>query len=335
MQLSIYAWRVVSKRLHGLTAVAGVFVLLSTLLVTERATAAGDKIYYPGEWQQLKGRAWLFNRKKTSHNGAIIMDDHVILIDAGMEPNSGKYVEEELRKVTHKPIRYLVLSHYHDDHVMSLPYFRRKGIPIIGHTETARIIARLGSKMIKQRIKIWGKRSPELKIILKDAKIENVTLTFDKKMVFGEGEDRVELLFVGAARTPGDVFVWLPKEKVMFTGDAINKSVQPLQYDYPNIRQWTDSMKKVRSYGAELYVPMHGKPFKVATVNEIISYYSDLRKGIQSYVDRKVPLEQIQNEFDLVKYKGWRNYDRRFKSVAIPVMYKEVTGQTKKFYDIQ
>lgn len=329
------AWRKGSVRYLAPAAIAVTFAAALTPLAPQRAEAAGDKIYYPGKWEQLEGRAWLFNRKRTSHNGAVFMKDYVILIDAGMEPNSGRYVEQELRKVTDKPIKYVIISHYHDDHLMAIPYFKRKGITVIGHTETARIIARLGNRMMKQRIKIWGKGSPELKIILKDANIVNVDMTFDKKLVLGEGENRVEVLFVGAARTPGDVFVWLPKEKVMYTGDAINKSVQPIHYDYPNIRQWTTSMSTVKAYGARMYVGMHGRPFKVATVDEILSYYKDLRTGVQAYIDRGVPMAQIQKEFDLPKYKTWRNYGRWFKSVAVPVMYKEITGQTKKFYDIK
>ena len=53
-----------------------------------------------------------------------------------------------------------------------------------------------------------------------------------------------------------------PAEKILFTGDAINKSVQPIHYDYPNIKQWTDSMQSAMDLGPTLYLPGHGEPFK-------------------------------------------------------------------------
>jgi len=105
-------------------------------------------------------------------------------------------------------------------------------------------------------------------------------------------------------------------------------------YDYPNIKQWTDSMQSAMDLGPALYLPGHGEPFKTDTVKEIIDYYNDLRKGVQAYIDRGFPFEKIQEEFQLPKYKNWRNYNDRFK-IHIMVMYNELTGRTKKFYDIK
>lgn len=297
-------------------------------------TPSGAKIYYKGEWVKITDRVYHFQRKSSGLNSAIIMKDYVIIIDAGQEPESGKYIVDKLRKITDKPVKYLVITHYHDDHIMSVPWFKKQGAVVIGHSETERILKEMGHKLINNRIKLFGKRRPELKEILKDAVIDHLDLTFEKKMTIGRGKDRVELLYLGPARTPGDLFLWLPKEKILFTGDAINKSVQPIHYDYPNIAQWTAALSTALDIGAETYIAGHGKPFKSDTVREIINYYSDLRKGVKAYIDKGVPLEKIQEEFQLPKYKNWRNYKRRFK-IHIMVMYKEITGQTKKFYDIK
>ena len=154
-------------------------------------------------------------------------------------------------------------------------------------------------------------------------------------MVLGQGENRVENLFFGPARTLGDIFVWLPKESILYTGDAISRSIQPLNYDYPNIAQWTATLEAITELGAELYVPMHGVTFEEQTVHDIIGYYTELRSSVQSYIDRDIPLEQIQRELDLPQYRDWENYELRFKDVHIPVMYDELTGRTEIFYDIR
>ncbi len=305
----------------------------SLTLALGPATARGD-VYYKGEWVKITDRVYHFQRAVSSNSGAILMKDYTIIVDAGQEPESGRETVEKLRKITDKPVRYVVITHYHDDHIMGIPWFKKQGAAVIGHEETNRIIREMGTKLIDQRINIFGKGRPELKQILKDAVIDVVDLTFEKKMTIGSGEERVELLYFGPARTPSDIFLWLPKERILFTGDAINKSVQPINYDYPNIRQWTDAMRSAMALGADLYLAGHGTPFKTGTVKEIIDYYSDLRKGVQAYIDKGTPLEKIQAEFQLAKYKDWPNYKDRFKT-HIMVMYKELTGETKKFYDIK
>ena len=292
------------------------------------------QVHYKGEWVKIADRVYHFQRKQSSNSGAIIMKDYVIIVDAGQEPGSGKEVVDKLQKITDKPVKYVVITHYHDDHIMAIPWFKKQGAVVIGHEETSRIIKEMGNKLIDQRINLFGRGRPELKEILKDAVIDVPDLTFEKKMTIGEGEERVELLFFGPARTPSDIYLWLPEEKILFTGDAINKSVQPIHYDYPNIKQWTDSMQSAMDLGPALYLPGHGEPFKTDTVKEIIEYYNDLRRGVQAYIDRGVPLEKIQDEFQLPKYKNWRNYNERFKT-HIMVMYNEISGRTKKFYDIK
>ena len=303
-------------------------------LVIQQAGALAAQVHYPGEWVKITDRVYHFQRAQSSNSGAIIMKDYVIIVDAGQEPDSGREVVDKLKKVTNKPVKYVVITHYHDDHIMAIPWFKKQGAIIIAHEESNRIIREMGNKLIHQRINLFGKGRPELKQILKDAVIDVADLTFDKKMTIGEDEDRVELLYFGPARTPSDIYLWLPKEKILFTGDAINKSVQPIHYDYPNIKQWTDSMQSAMDLGPAFYLPGHGEPFKTDTVKEIIDYYNDLRKGVQAYIDKGVPLQKIQEEFQLPKYKNWRNYSDRFKT-HIMVMHKELTGETKKFYDIK
>ncbi|MBI4487865.1 MAG: MBL fold metallo-hydrolase [Deltaproteobacteria bacterium] len=309
-------------------------IVISILVLLTGIGPLGAEVRYKGEWVKITDQVYHFQRKVSSNSGAILMKDYAIVVDAGQEPESGKEAVEKLRKITEKPVKYVVITHYHDDHIMAIPWFKKQGAVVIAHEETNRIIREMGSKLIEQRINLFGRGRPELKEILRDAVIDVADLTFKEKMTIGSGDERVELLYFGPARTPSDIFLWLAKEKILFTGDAINKSVQPIHYDYPNIKQWTAAMRLAMELGPVLYLAGHGTPLKTDTVKEIIDYYSDLRKGVQAYIDKGVPLEKIQAEFQLPQYKDWPNYNERFKT-HIMVMYKELTGQTKKFYDIK
>ena len=310
-------------------------VLIAFALTPVLAVILEVNVHYPGEWVKVTDRVYYFERVATSNSGAILMDDYVIIVDAGQEPQSGQDAVEKLGQITDKPVKYLVLTHYHDDHLMSIPWFKEQGVVVIAHQETVRIINEMGDKLIDQRIKLFGQRRPELKEILKDAIIDQPDVVFQEKFIFGSGEDRVELLYFGPARTPGDLFVWLPQERVLFTGDAINgTSVQPIHYDYPKISQWVSTIGKALELGVETYLPGHRKPFESDTVREIIAYYTDLRKGVTAYIDKGVPLAEIQKDFELDQYRHWRGYEDRFE-IHIMVMYRELTGLTKKFYDIK
>lgn len=309
-------------------------VVISLVIFSLWAAALRGEVLYKGEWVKISDRVYHFQREVSSNSGAVLMKDYVIVVDAGQEPESGKEVVDKLRRITNKPVKYVVLTHYHDDHIMAIPWFKKQGAVVIAHEQANQIIREMGNKLIDQRINIFGKDRPELKEILKDAVIDTADLAFERKMTIGVGEERVELLYFGPARTPGDIYLWLPKEKVLFTGDAINKSVQPIHYDYPNIKQWTASMQSAMDLQPVLYLPGHGTPFKTDTVKEIIDYYTDLRRGVQAYIDKGFSLERIQAEFELPKYRNWRNYSDRFKT-HIMVMYNELTGKTKKFYDIK
>lgn len=314
------------------TKLVGISACIVTLALC-LSPAWGD-VYYKGEWVKITDRVYHFQRKQSSNSGAIIMKDYVVIVDAGQEPGSGKEVVDKLRKITDKRVKYVVITHYHDDHIMAIPWFKKQGVVVIAHEETNRIVREMGNKLIDQRIRLFGRNRPELKDALKDAAIDVADLTFERKMTIGEGEERIELLYFGPARTPSDIFLWLPKERILFTGDAINKSVQPIHYDFPNIKTWTASMRSAMDLQPVLYLAGHGTPFKTDTVQEIVDYYTDLRKGVQAYIAKGVPLEKIQAEFELPKYKNWRNYKERFK-IHIMVMYNEITGRTKKFYDIK
>ena len=131
----------------------------------------------------------------------MLLDEHAIIVDAGQEPLSGQDAVENLRQVTDKPVKYLVLTHYHDDHLMSVPWFKEQGIVVVAQEETARIISEMGHKLIDQRIKLCGQRRPELKDILKDVVIDGPDVVFTDRFSFGWVEARVELLSFGPALT--------------------------------------------------------------------------------------------------------------------------------------
>ena len=75
----------------------------------------------------------------------------------------------------------MVITHYHDDHIMGIPWFKKQGAIIIAHEESNRIIREMGNKLIDRRINLFGRGRPELKQSLKDAVIDIADLTFEKK----------------------------------------------------------------------------------------------------------------------------------------------------------
>ena len=157
-----------------------------------------------------------------TNSGIIVGDDSVLIIDSLRVPSFARDLIEDVRHITNKPIKYVVDTHSHWDHAWGNEEFQEA--VIIGH-ENAR------SEMLdieaqsewRAQVTSSGDSWSE------EAKSVNITppnLTFNNSLELHFGTRQIQLLHLGRAHTGGDIFIYLPNEKLLFTGDvAQNKGV--------------------------------------------------------------------------------------------------------------
>jgi len=159
---------------------------------------------------------WAFTAEGDPNTGVIIGDDCVMIVDAQATPRLAAKVVENIRTVTDKPIKYVVLSHYHAVRVLGASAYNAE--QIIASQTCRAMVAERGQEDWDSEFE----RFPRL--FQGHESIPGLTwptMTFTNKMSVYLGKRRVDLMHLGRAHTAGDIVAWVPDEEVMFTGDIV------------------------------------------------------------------------------------------------------------------
>jgi glyoxylase-like metal-dependent hydrolase (beta-lactamase superfamily II) len=199
------------------------------------------------------------------NSGVIIGDDGVMVVDARATPVLARELVEHIRGVTDKPIKYVLLSHYHAVRVLGASAYGTQHI--IASQGTYELIRERG----QQDFDSEAQRFPRL-----FRSVETVpgltwpTLVFDRALTIFMGKREVQIMHLGKGHTKGDTVAWLPKEKVLFSGDLVEYGAAPYCGD-AHFREWPETLEKVRALGAEKLVPGRGDALMTpAEVNRAI-----------------------------------------------------------------
>ena len=190
------------------------------------------------------------------NSGVIVGDDGVMVVDARATPVLARELIERIRSVTDKPIKYVLLSHYHAVRVLGASAYGAQHI--IASQGTYELIRERG----QQDFESEAQRFPRL-----FREVESVpgltwpTLVFDRSLTIFMGKREVQILHLGKGHTKGDTIAWLPKEKVLFSGDLVEYGAAPYCGD-AHFREWPGTLEKVRALGAEKLVPGRGNALR-------------------------------------------------------------------------
>ncbi|PYK98387.1 MAG: hypothetical protein DME19_12710, partial [Verrucomicrobia bacterium] len=155
------------------------------------------------------------------------------------------------------------------------------------------------------------------------SKLKPPSLLFPKEMIFDDGRRRVELLYLGVAHTHGDGFAWLPKERILFTGDACVNG----PYNYladGDTGEWVKTLEAAKKLGAKTVCPGHGPIGAGETLDDQQTFFMELRKQVQKYA-RKKP-EDVNAAVDKIKVELAKN-ERIARYVG-----NGLAGQVEKVY---
>jgi len=241
--------------------------------------------------------------KAVSNSGFIVNDSEVVVIDLHISPEMARMLQEEIRKVTSKPIRYLALTHKHRDHVGGTTAFGL-GVEIISHENTRAVMA--------------ADTAPAFRV---------PTVTFDKKLVFHRSNRTIELLYFGRGHTDGDIAVWLPEEKILFAGDLYFNGKAGVMRD-GFLRDWVATLEELRSLSAQTVVPGHGPVSGNDGLLSFQNYLTDFIRAVKVQVDAGKTLEQVLKDFSLPKYKDLAGWDDWLPG-NLTRCYNELKGEKK------
>ena len=202
---------------------------------------------------KLSDHAYAYTAEGDPNTGIVIGDDAVMVIDTQATPVMAQDVIRRIREVTDKPIKYVVLSHYHAVRVLGASAYKPEHI--IASEDTLGLIKERGEQDKASEIG----RFPRL-----FQAVESVppgltwpTLTFSGKMTLWLGQLEVQLLQVGRGHTQGDTVVWLPAEQILFSGDLVEFDATPYAGD-AYFSDWPQTLDNIAAMKPLKLVPGRG-----------------------------------------------------------------------------
>ena len=266
-----------------------------------------------------------------SNNVAIVGDRDVLVVDTGTSPAAARAFIEDVKLVTTKPIRYVVNTHFHYDHTDGNQVYAGKA-DIIAHEYVKYAIEKLDvlhrepyktsqltnvpARIETLKMRIAGEQDPQRKAALerqlavaqqgweelKEIKPTPPNVTYSTKKVIDLGGREVQLLFLGRGHTNGDTVVFLPKEKIVATGDLMESTIAYMgdaQFD-----EWVTTLGKLKALDFDLDLPGHGAPFKdKERITAFQGYLTDLVKQVIALRAKGMGPEMAAQTVDLTTYK--------------------------------
>ncbi len=233
---------------------------------------------------QLSEHAWAYTAEGDPNTGIIIGDDAVLVADTQATPAMAADVIRRIREVTDKPIKYVVLTHYHAVRVLGASAYQAE--QIIASQDTYDLIVERGEADKASEIG----RFPRL-----FSNVETVppgmtwpTMTFTGKMTLWLGKLEVQLLQLGRGHTKGDTVVWLPGEKTLLSGDLVEFDATPYAGD-AYFQDWPQTLSNIAALQPQALVPGRGPALKgdaqvQAGLDATRSFISDVWTNVKAGV---------------------------------------------------
>lgn len=204
-------------------------------------------------FSELAEGVYAYTTEGDPNTGIIIGDHDVMVIDTQATPSMAQDVIRRIREITNKPIRHIVMSHYHAVRVLGASAYK-DAVNIIASEDTFDLVTERG----QQDFDSEAGRFPRLFQGLDSVPgLTWPTLVFKKELTLQMGRRTVKIMQLGRGHTKGDTVVWLPEERVLFSGDLVEYGATPYSGDAYH-RDWPQTLDNVAALGAQKIVPGRG-----------------------------------------------------------------------------
>ena len=279
-------------------------------------------------------------------NAAIIVNDNdVIVVDDHVSPAAAWVLLEELKDITSKPVSTVINTHFHFDHAHGNQVFGSE-VDIIGHEFTREMLLggkSLGMPLYKNyveglprqiedlRKRVAAEPDPARKATLQtqlqaaennkasqaELKPTPPNLTLRTQMTLHRGAREIQVRFLGRAHTAGDVVVYLPRERIVITGDMMTTGLSNMSDAFVN--EWVTTLDELKKLDFDTVLPGHGDAF---TDKAKIDYYQAYLRDVWTEVGRLkqqgVSAEEASKRADLTKHK--EHFPNNIQGPGVPLL---------------
>jgi len=260
---------------------------------TKTFASAADLDEKKVSFDKLSDHAYAYTAEGDPNTGVIIGDDCVMVIDTQATPTMAQDVIDRIRQVTDKPIKYVLLSHYHAVRVLGASAYAPE--QIIASQDTYDLIVERGEFDKASEIGRFPRLFRNVESV--PAGLTWPTITFTGKMTLWMGSLRVELLQLGRGHTKGDTVAWLPDEKILFSGDLVEFDATPYAGD-AYLRDWPQTLDNIAALKPNKLVPGRGAALQTpeavqAGLTGTRSFIADLYREVKAGAERGEDLRKV------------------------------------------
>ncbi len=249
----------------------------------------------------------------------VVFKDYVVVIDANFPKEAGDVIRA-VKKTTDKSIRYVFDTHHHGDHAYGNAVFARQGAGVIAQANCARLLRIDGPEEFR---KAGQGKAGRKDIAASTLKVPDVV--FDDKLVLDDGTQRVEFLFFGHGHTSGDASAYLPRHKILCTGDACVNGAYNFM-GHSDSASWIRALEKMQQLDIKMVCPGHGPVAGKDLLQRQKRYFVELRRQVKKGIDAGKTEADIIKGIDMPWYKEWTGVPPAGDNVKH--VYAELTGRT-------
>jgi glyoxylase-like metal-dependent hydrolase (beta-lactamase superfamily II) len=263
-------------------------------------------------FSQISEHAWAYTAEGDPNTGIIVGDDAVLVADTQATPAMAADVIRRIREVTDKPIKYVVLTHYHAVRVLGASAYRPQ--QIIASQDTYDLILERGEQDKASEIGRFPRLFRNVETV--PSGLTWPTITFTGKMTLWLGKLEVQLLQLGRGHTKGDTVIWLPQERALLSGDLIEFDATPYAgdayfKDWPRTLDNLEALKPlavVPGRGAALTTPQSIARGFAGTRNFVAELYESVAQGAKAGKDLNAVYKDTFGKLK-PKYGQWVIFD--------------------------
>jgi len=261
---------------------------------------------------RLSEHAWAYTAEGDPNTGIVIGDDCVLVADTQATPAMAADVVRRIREVTDKPIKYVVLTHYHAVRVLGAAGYGAEHI--LASQDTRDLIVERGEADKASEIGRFPRLFQNVETV--PPGLTWPTMTFTGKMTLWLGKLEVQLIQLGRGHTKGDTVVWLPEERTLLSGDLVEFGATPYAGD-AYFQDWPQTLDNIAALKPAALVPGRGAalttPAEVAegltgTRNFISDVYASVQEGVKAGRDLNTVYKDTYAKLK-PKYSQWVIFD--------------------------
>ncbi|HYP26813.1 MAG TPA: MBL fold metallo-hydrolase [Blastocatellia bacterium] len=285
----------------------------------------------------------------------IINEEDVVVVDTSGAPSTTKEVLAALRKLTNKPVKYVINTHWHDDHIIGDPVYQEAfpGVEFIAHARMREYLPNQGA--VNRKNFLQG--APGALESLKDSLAKNKsitgaditeeeresyasdirlaelalaeapgtrltlpTITLEDRLTLHRGGRVIDILHLGSGHTAGDIVVHLPREGVVVTGDLVVWPVPLVGGDQSQVGTWSETLEKLLALKPSVIVPGHGPIMRDDSYVKLVAgLFASVKRQVEAAVARGETLAQARKSVSLDEYRRQFAGDSAVRKVLFDV----------------